>query len=309
MNRKQYVLLAALLVVSSTGKSQEPRSGTKEIAVKAQIENIASAEKQRVIAPGAQVEKLADGFTWAEGPAEDSVGNIFFTDNRRRKIYRWSPDGKVTTFIENSRGDNGLYFDNNGVLLSCTGGTKELVSISPDGTYTVIVDSHNGTPLNGPNDLWVDSKGGVYFTDPFWGRQEGRDNVYYLSPDRTKLTLVNNDMFNPNGIIGSPDGKWLYVSNYVENKTYVFTINEDGTLSDKRLFAPEGDDGMTVDTDGNIYLTGKAITVYNPDGNKIDTIEVPETPANVLFCGKDKQTLFITARTSIYAIRMRTKGL
>lgn len=298
MTRKLYIFMAFMSFAAAAGFCRISYSESNN-----------TLEQLSVVAPGAKVEKLAGGFTWAEGPAEDPEGNIFFTDNRGKKIYKWSPDGKVTTFIENSHADNGMFFDKDGTLLSCTGQPRQLVSIDAQGTYTVLADTYDGNPLNSPNDLWVDPKGGIYFTDPFWGREQGRDHVHYLTPDRKKLILVNDDMFNPNGIIGTPDGKLLYVSNYIENKTYVFTINADGTLSNKKLFAPEGDDGMTIDTEGNVYLTGKAITVYDPSGKKIDTIKVPETPANVIFCGKDKQKLFITARTSIYSVRMRTKGL
>ena len=270
---------------------------------------VSSQTSSSVVAPGAKIEKLATGFVWAEGPAESPDGTVFFSDNRGNKVYKWSPDGKLSTFIENSRSDNGMIIDKDGVLLSCAGDSKELVSIDWEGNYTTLADNYKGKPFSAPNDLWMDAKGGIYFTDPFWGRETGRDRVFYLTPDRKELILVNSDMSNPNGVIGSIDGKLLYVTNYIENKTYVFDVNEDGTLSNKRLFAPEGDDGMAMDTEGNLYLTGKSITVYNPDGEKIDTIEVPETPANLAFCGKDKKTLFITARTSVYSVRMRTQGL
>ena len=265
-----------------------------------------------VVAPGAKIEKLASGFVWAEGPTVCPKGNVFFSDNHGKKIFKWSPDGTLSTFKEESRSDNGLLIHTDGILYSCAGDSKELVSIDWDGNYTTLADSYDGKPLSAPNDLWIDPKGGIYFTDPYWGRETGRDRVFYLTPDRNagrKLILVNTDMFNPNGVIGTPDGTRLYVTNYIENKTYMFDINADGTLSNKSLFAPEGDDGMTIDTEGNIYLTGKTITVYNPEGVKIDSIEVPETPANLTFCGKNNKTLFITARTSVYSIRMRTQGL
>ncbi|MFC1552535.1 SMP-30/gluconolactonase/LRE family protein [Candidatus Latescibacterota bacterium] len=266
-----------------------------------------------VVAPGAKIEKLATGFVWAEGPTVCPEGNVFFSDNRGNKIFKWSPNGTLSTFMEKSRSDNGMMIGKDGILYSCAGDSKELVSIDRDGNYSTLVDSYDGKPLSAPNDLWIDPKGGIYFTDPYWGRETGRDRVFYLASNRTSgkktLILVNSDMFNPNGVIGTPDGKRLYVSNYIENKTYMFDINGDGTLSNKRLFAPEGDDGMTMDNEGNVYLTGKTITVYNPEGVKIDSIEVPETPSNLTFCGTDKKTLFITARTSVYSIRMRTQGL
>ena len=177
------------------------------------------------------------------------------------------------------------------------------------GRMTTIVDMYNGKPFNAPNDCWVDAKGGIYFTDPYWGREPGRSRVYYLAPDRKTLIPVILDMVRPNGVIGSPDGKTLYVSDWDEKVTYAFDIAPDGAVHGKRLFAPVGDDGMTVDENGNVYLTGDVVTVYDPDGVKIDTIEVPETPANLIFTGHDRRTLLITARTGVYTIRTKTKGL
>ena len=295
MKRKWYGLLIFSLVISAVSCGNKPMPGELKF--------------EGVVAPGAKLEKIAGGFTWAEGPAEDARGNIFFTDNRENLVYKLFPNGEVEVFIENSRGDNGLYIDINGILLSCASGSKELVSIDSNGNYTVLADSYDNKPLNAPNDLWVDPKGGIYFTDPYWGREQGRSRIYYLAPDLKKLILATDDVFKPNGVICTPDGRLLYVTDWVKKNTHVFTVNADGTLSDKKLFAPEGDDGMTMDTEGNVYLTGKAVTVYDPDGNKIDTIEVPEVPANLIFGGKDKQTLLITARTSIYSIRMSVKGL
>jgi gluconolactonase len=116
-------------------------------------------------------------------------------------------------------------------------------------------------------------------------------------------------MVRPNGVVGTPDGKRLYVADHGAHKTYVYTINPDGTLSDKKLFASEGSDGMTLDERGNVYLTGKAVSVFDASGKKIETIEVPEKPSNVCFGGEDKKTLFITARTSLYSLRMQVSGL
>jgi gluconolactonase len=183
------------------------------------------------------------------------------------------------------------------------------VSIGRNGRKTVLADKYDNKQLNSPNDLWADAKGGIYFTDPRYGSrdsmEQGCECVYYLSPDHKKLIRVIDDMVRPNGIIGTADGKTLYVADHGGGKTFVYTINEDGTLSNKKLFAPEGSDGMTIDNEGNIYLTTKVVAIYNKNGEKIETIEVPEQPANICFGGKDKQTLFITARTSLYSVRMR----
>jgi len=273
-----------------------------------------SAENASVVAPGTKVEKLAGDFRFTEGPAADAKGNVFFSDIPNNRIHKWSLDGGLTTFRENSGGSNGLYFDKKGNLLACEGGGRRLVSIDPKGRVTVLADKYDNKKFNSLNDLWLDPKGGIYFTDPRYGRkkddmEQDGEHVYYLTPDRKKIIRVIDDMVRPNGIIGTPDGKTLYVADHGGQKTFVYTVKKDGTLSNKKLFAPEGSDGMTIDNEGNVYLTTKVVAVYNKKGKKIETIEVPEGPANVCFGGKDKQTLFITARTSLYAVRMRVKGL
>lgn len=269
--------------------------------------------KASVVATDAKVEKLAGGFRFTEGPAADARGNIFFSDIPNNRIHKWSLDGKLTTFREDSGGANGLYFDQKGNLLACEGGGRRLVSIDPKGNVTVLADKYDGKPFNSLNDLWIDPKGGVYFTDPRYGRrdnmQQDGEHVYYLTPDRRKVIRVIDDMVRPNGIIGTRNGEKLYVADHGGKKTFVYKINEDGTLSNKKLFAPEGSDGVTTDNQGNVYLTTKVVAVYNKKGEKIEEIEVPEQPANVTFGGRDKKTLFITARTSLYAVRMRVKGL
>ena len=139
--------------------------------------------------------------------------------------------------------------------------------------------------------------------------QDGQ-HVYYLAPDHKNLTRVTTDLKQPNGLIGTPDGKVLYVADIGARKTYRYNIQPDGTLSEKKLFCEMGSDGMTIDNEGNIYLTGKGVTVFDPAGNKIEQISIPENwTANVCFGGKDRQTLFITASKSIYGLKMRVKGV
>ncbi len=267
------------------------------------------AEKASVVAEGAKVKKLAGGFKFTEGPTADAKGNVFFTDIYNNRIHEWTLDGKLITFKKDSGGANGLFFDKKGNLLVCEGDMRRVVSIGRNGRKKVLADKFENKLLNSPNDLWADANGGVYFTDSRYGdrsgMEQGGEYVYYLSPNRKKLIRVIDDMVKPNGIIGTADGKTLYVADHGGGKTFVYTINEDGTLSNKKLFAPEGSDGMTMDNEGNIYLTTNVVAVYNKDGEKIETIEVPEQPSSVCFGGKDKKTLFITARTSLYSVRMR----
>ncbi|MCC8199473.1 MAG: SMP-30/gluconolactonase/LRE family protein [Tannerellaceae bacterium] len=274
---------------------------------------------QDIIAPGAKVEKLADGFGFTEGPAVDKAGNVYFTDQPNDRILKWSTDRKLTTFHENTGRANGLYFDHEGNLLSCSDMDNELWSLDMKGKPTVLVAEYNGKKLNGPNDLWIRPDGGIYFTDPlyprdYWTRspemQQDGQHVYYLSPDRKRLIRVDEELEQPNGIIGTPDGKRLYVADIKAGKTYVYHIQPDGTLTHKWLFAPVGSDGMTMDEQGNVYVTGKGVTVFNPSGEQIAHIPVEANwTANVCFGGEDRQTLFITASEYLYALRMNVKGV
>lgn len=274
---------------------------------------------QDIIAPGAKVEKLADGFGFTEGPAVDKAGNVYFADQPNDRILKWSTDGKLTTFHENTGRANGLYFDHEGNLLSCSDMDNELWSLDMTGKPTVLVAEYDGKKLNGPNDLWIRPDGGIYFTDPlyprdYWTRspemQRDGQHVYYLSPDRKRLIRVDEELEQPNGIIGTPDGKRLYVADIKAGKTYVYHIQPDGTLTHKRLFAPVGSDGMTMDEQGNVYVTGKGVTVFNPSGEQIAHIPVEANwTANVCFGGEDRQTLFITASEYLYALRMNVKGV
>ena len=296
MDRKWYGLMVFLVVAAVVGCKKE-----------------AASEELSVVAAGAEVKKLAGGFRFTEGPATDAKENIFFTDIPNNRIHKRSPDGKLSTFRENSGGANGLFFNKAGNLLACEMGNGRLVSIDMDGKLTVLADKYDNKPFNSLNDLWIDPKGGVYFTDPRYGRnaktEQDGEHVYYLSADRKKLVRVIDDMVKPNGLIGTADGKVLYVADPGADKTYVYSIKADGTLSDKKLFTPEGSDGMTIDNEGNVYLTTSVVAVYNSRGEKVETIVVPERPSNVSFGGEDKRTLFITARTSLYSVRMRVKGL
>ena len=275
------------------------------------VEDSLSA-KSSVVAPGAKVEKLAGGFRFTEGPAADAQGNIFFTDIPNNRIHKWSLDAKLTTFLENSGGANGLFFDKDGNMLACLGNAGQLVSISPDGTVTVLTGKFQGKSFNSPNDLWLHPGGMIYFTDPRYGPkdhlpQDG-EHLYCFFIDGQRVKRVLDDMVRPNGVVGTRDGKILYVADHGAGTIYAYTIKSEGTLSKKRVFAPEASDGMTVDSEGNVYLTTDVVSVYDAKGNQIETIEVPERPANVCFGGSDKQTLFITARTSLYSISMRVKG-
>jgi gluconolactonase len=277
---------------------------------------MAMGQDSRVVAPGAKLEKLAGEFQFTEGPTCDSKGNVFFTDQPNDRILKWGTDGKLSTFLQPSGRANGLYFDRRGNLIACADEKNELWSIDPSGKSTVLVKDYQGKLLNGPNDIWVHPRGGIYLTDPYYqrhywkrGPQEQGQHVYYLAPDGKSLTRVIEDLGQPNGITGTPDGKKLFVADIGGAKTYSYDIQPDGSLKNKKLFCELGSDGMTLDDKGNLYLTGRGVTVFDRTGKQIDHIEVPERwTGNVCIGGKDRRTLFITASTGLYSIRLQNKA-
>jgi len=275
-------------------------------------------KKHILIAKGAVLTKLSDQYSFTEGPVADKKGNIFFTDQPNNKILKWSVNGELSVYMENAGRANGLYFDHEGNLLACADEKNEIWKIDQNKKITVLVNDFEGKRLNGPNDLWVDPKGGIYFTDPFYQRdywahtskEIEKESVYYLSPDKSKITNVANDLIKPNGIIGTSDGKMLFVADIEANKTYSYIINNDGSLGEKTLFTESGSDGITIDETGNIYLTGKGVSIFNPSGEKIAHIDVPEPwTANLCFGGKKFKTLFITAGKSVYTLEMNICGI
>lgn len=276
------------------------------------------AQESPVIADGGELTLVSDQFSFTEGPATDSEGNVYFTDQPNNDIWIYTLDGELNKFMDESGRANGLYFNDNGNLLACADENSELWSITQEKEVSVLVDSYNGMRLNGPNDLWIDPEGGIYFTDPYyqrdyWERTEKEieeERVYYLTPDREDLFIVVDDLVRPNGIVGTPDGETLYVADIGDGKTYSYSIDSDnGYLTNRTLFTEMGSDGVTLDEQGNLYLTGKGVTVFNKAGEQIEHIQVPQNwTANVTFGGEDNQTLFITASTAVYTLEMKVRG-
>ena len=265
-----------------------------------------------VAADSAQLTTIADRLQFTEGPVSDAEGNVFFADVRAGRIYRWSIDGRLSVVREDTGGANGLAFDRDGNLLACEGDRGRITATGPQGKVTVLAEQYNKTRFNRPNDLWVDPKGGVYFSDPAYGGAEvvqDGEHVYYILPDRSRVIRVIDDMVRPNGLVGTPDGKTLYVTDHGAKATYRYHVNEDGTLSGKTLFVAVGGDGMTLGREGNVYLAENGIRVFNPAGREVATIDVPHEPTNVCFGGKDGHTLFITARIAVYSLRPNLTAL
>ncbi|MEP6683042.1 MAG: SMP-30/gluconolactonase/LRE family protein [Parafilimonas sp.] len=273
-----------------------------------------------VVEKNAALILIDSSFGFTEGPATDKDGNIFFTDQPNNNIWEYDTSGKLSLFMHGTHRSNGMYFDKKGNLISCADEHDELISISTEKKITVLVKDYDGHLLNGPNDLWIDPSGGIYITDPYfqrdyWARNKPDsalkgEKLYYLPYGKKHLIKVDSTIIKPNGIVGTPDGRYLYVADMGSWKTYRYAINKNGTLSGKTIFANEASDGMTIDNKGNIYLTGKGVTIYNSSGKKIDQIDVPEKwTANICFGGKNKNMLFITASKSVYTIQTRVKGV
>ena len=196
---------------------------------------ISDKDLNSIIEDGAQLEKLSDGFLFTEGPAADTDGNVFFTDQPNDRIMVWRVSGKLETFLQPSGRSNGLYFDNKGNLWACADEKNELWMISPEKVISKYPYKYNDKPLNGPNDLWIAGNGGIYITDPFYKRTWWEHSsmpqelqcVYYINPGNNNVKRIINDLKAPNGIIGTPDGKALFVADIGDNKTYKYTIKKE----------------------------------------------------------------------------------
>ncbi len=277
--------------------------------------NWATTNPASPVEPGAKLQKLGDGFSFTEGPTSDDKGNIFFIDQPTDRILEWTVDGKISTWMHPCNHCNGMCFDQDGNLIACADELSQLWSIAPDKTVTVLIKDFNGKHLNGPNDVWIRPDGGMFITDPFykrdWWQQRGSakeqdtEGVYFLTADRKTLTRVIDDFKQPNGIIGTPDGKTLYVSDIQAGQTFSYAIQPDGSLKDKKLFNHFGSDGMTIDSDGNVYTSSRGqLQICDKTGQLLD--KIPVNAANCCFGGNDGHLLFITARRQVWGLQMKT---
>ncbi|MDF2190407.1 SMP-30/gluconolactonase/LRE family protein [Paraflavitalea sp. CAU 1676] len=270
------------------------------------------------VAPGAQPVLVSKQFSFTEGPAVDKAGNIFFTDQPNDKIWKYDTEGKLSLFLDKTGRANGLYFDRKGQLIACADANNELWSITPEGKSTILMDNYQGKKMNGPNDLWIDKTNGIFFTDPYYQRdywtrktpELDKMHVYYLAAGTRTPVVVADSFARPNGIVGSKDGKIMYVADIGAGKIYKYTVEKDARLTNRTLFASQTADGITLDNQGNLYAAGNGVTVYNPKGEKIQHIPIPEKwTANLCFGGPKRDVLFITASTAVYTLQMQVKGI
>jgi gluconolactonase len=300
-----------------------------------------------LVSPSAhgRLDTIQKGFSFTEGPAVDKSGNVFFTDQPNDRIYKWDANnGNISLFLQGTGRSNGTEFDRQGNLITCADMHGELWKIHPDGSHEVLVNNYNGKLLNGPNDVWINPvTGGMYITDPifprdYWDPTDPRKignpswppthseqaptgkggHVYYLAPGSNTLVRVTTqpdwdaDSW-PNGVVGTPDGKKLYVNKWAGDNlggTWVFDIKPDGTLTNMKKFIDMGGDGMSMDEKGNIYISNSlGVTGFDPYGNRI--FNVPTNGAtNNVFAGHNNKLLFITGPVdAVTSLKMNVKGV
>jgi gluconolactonase len=271
-----------------------------------------------------EAERLATGFVFTEGPLWHPDGFYYFVDVRASRFYRIRPGDQPELLRENTGEGNGTTFDPQGRLVICEGGNRRLTRWPADGRFAsseVLIDRVDGKRLNRPNDVVCRSDGSIYFTDPglrlpLAEREQETAAIYRVKPDGAVSKIA--DFEYPNGLAFSPDERTLYVAN-TRFAMYIHAIelDGDGNMGRRRIFADmssdetEGvPDGMKVDVEGRVYCTGPGGTwVFAADGTRLGIIETPEVPANLCFGGPDMKTLFFTARTSIYSLRVKVPGL
>ncbi len=279
-----------------------------------------------VVGAGVECERLAGGFMFTEGPQWDSrLQRLLFSDIPGNAIYQWSEAAGVRVFRTPSEMANGLALDRSGRLLCCEHATSRVTRIEPDGTVTVIASAYEGMELNSPNDIVVKRDGGIYFTDPTYGRTEyygvAREPVlafrgaYRVEPEGARITLLADDFAQPNGLCFSTDERQLFVNDTERMHIRVFDVAADGTLRNGRVWAVlsgEGEgapDGMKIDSDGNLYCCGPGgIHVFDRSAAALGVIRVPSPVANFTWGEEDRKSLFITATGNLYRIRVRVPG-
>jgi gluconolactonase len=261
------------------------------------------------------IEKVDAGFRFTEGPVWSREGFLLFSDVPNNHIRKLVPGERSTVFRDDSHGANGNTFDAQGRLYSCESKTRRVVRMDKKGKIEVLAEKWEGKRLNAPNDIVVRKDGQIYFTDPAFGDQaDTRElsfyGVYHINP-KGVMSLIAKPAGRPNGIAFSPNGRILYVDNSDDRNVRAYDVDRNGEVSNERVVVSNIDgvpDGMKVDEKGNLYITAKGIAVYSPEGKLLHAIDISETPANCAFGDPDLQTLYITARTSLYRIRLNVKG-
>src|SRR3954470_1106702 len=314
MLQSKFIQSACLaLGLSAMAAGQNPARPPRQFELKAE-----SPKFWDLIANTAKLEKVAGGFGFTEGPVWDPRGFLYVSDEEKNKLSRVYPDGRVETVLEIGDPD-GSALDSKGRLVTTASVLRAIIRIDADGRYTVLADKFEGKRFNSPNDIILGPDGALYFTDPTLDLVKGErqelayQGVFRLANDGS-LRLLTKDLVQPNGLAFSPDGKHLYVDDTKERDIRVYDVTPNGELTNGRLFAKEEGsggvpDGMRVDVDGNIYVTGPGgIWVLDPSGVRLGTIMLPESAANLNWGDADYRTLYITAKTSVYRLKTKVRG-
>ncbi len=314
---KTATALAVVVVLCAGLPLISVRAGVPERTFKLTAE---SPKFWKLFDRNAKLTRVAGDLGFTEGPVWDQAGFIYVSDEVQNKIYRVFLDGRKEELI--SLGDpDGNTYDRQHRLIDCASVLRAIIALTPDGKYTVLADHYQGKKFNSPNDVVIGPDGAIYFTDPTLDLVEGQkqempfQGVYRLD-EKGDVLLLTKDLTQPNGLAFSPDGKRLYVDDSEQRNIRVFDVARDGTLSNGRIFGEEQGgkhegvpDGIKVDHDGNLFVTGpKGIWVWDPQGNHLGTIEMPEQPANLAWGDDDYRTLYITATTSVYRLRTKARG-
>lgn len=274
-----------------------------------------------VIALDAKLETVRENFQFTEGPLPLADGGLLFTDLRAARVYRLDPQGNISIAHEKTDDTNGLAFDRNGDLLGIeAAGSKRIRRFHKDGSVSEVTRGDGVNALLQPNDLIVDVKGGIYFTDPgprplVPGRKV---HVYYLPPGAKIARVVEDRMLRPNGLTITLDGRRLIVADTIDHTIWQFDIGADGSLANRRPFArmqhiaegsDSGGDGLAIDREGRLFVTSvTGIQIFDASGSYLDNVPVPRKSTNVAFAGPNKSVLYITAREGVYRIQTLTQG-
>jgi gluconolactonase len=308
----RYYTLLAMIAALSVCAQNNPGS-QRRFELKAEL-----PEFWNLFAQDTKLEKVAGGFGFTEGPVWDPRGFLYVSDEEKNKLSRVYPDGRVETVLEIGDPD-GSTLDAKGRLVTTASVLRSIIRIDADGRYTVLADRYEGKKFNSPNDIILGPDGALYFTDPTLDLPKGErqelafQGVYRLGRDGS-VRLLTSDLTEPNGLAFSPDGKRLYIDDTKQREIRVYDVGADGALTNGRLFGKEEGrggvpDGMRVDVNGNLFVTGPGgIWVWDPAGRHLGTIQMPESTANLNWGGDDYRTLYITARTSVYRLATKARG-